>query len=210
MTWPRGVGGSITRSRSQPAALRGPCPDCVSQLFHANPLLGHCLRAAAKFLGCPALMRAKDTAGGASWRRGPGVLVCHSCVVPCSRREGGGGVPASAGELRRLGGAGCAPRGQPVWRSEESSGLCADDNVLVIPSQMLEAFAGLHPWGPLHREEGRGDRGGRSSPGGDRGGGGRQAAFSCCFELRGCPRSWAAQTLGSCSAGGCGFTWLKP
>lgn len=145
-------------------------------LFHTNPPLGHCLRAAAKSLGCLALIQAKGTAGSASWPQGPGMLVCHICVVPCSRREDGGGVPASAGELRRLGGAGRAPCGQPVWRAEESSGLCADDNVLVIPSHTWEVCAGPHPWALLHREEGRGDWGGRLSPAGDRGGGGRRFA----------------------------------
>lgn len=80
--------------------------------------------------------------------------VCHSSVVTRSCREDGGGVPASAGELRRLGGAGCASCGQPVWRSEESRGLCPDDYVLVIFSQMLLIFAPLHPWSLLHQEEG--------------------------------------------------------
>lgn len=80
--------------------------------------------------------------------------VCHSCVVTRSCREDGGGVPASAGELRHLGRAGCASRGQPVWRSEESRGLCPDDYVLVIFSEMLLIFAWLHPWSLLHQEEG--------------------------------------------------------
>lgn len=157
-------------------------------LFHTNPPLRHCLRAAAKSLGCLALIQAKGTAGSTSWPQGPGMLVCHICVVPCSRREDGGGVPASAGELRRLGGAGRAPCGQPVWRAEESSGLCADDNVLVIPSHTWEVGAGPHPRGP-------------ASPGGRERRLGReivtwwglwgrgQAVFCCCFELRGCPWS---------------------
>ncbi|XP_030351967.1 ATP-binding cassette sub-family F member 3 isoform X4 [Strigops habroptila] len=57
----------------------------------------------------------------------------HQCCRVTGKkvpREDGGGVPASAGELRHLGGAGCAPRGQLVWRSEESRGLCPDDHVL--------------------------------------------------------------------------------
>lgn len=72
-----------------------------------------------------------------------------------SCREDGGGVPASAGELWHLGGAGRAPCGQPVWRSEESRGLCPDDYVLVIFSQMLLILAWLHPWSLLVQEEGR-------------------------------------------------------
>uniref|UniRef100_A0A8B9SDT0 ATP binding cassette subfamily F member 3 n=1 Tax=Apteryx owenii TaxID=8824 RepID=A0A8B9SDT0_APTOW len=62
---------------------------------------------------------------------------CHleSTTINCPAApvlivEDRGGVPASAGELRCLGGAGRAPCCQPVWRSEESSGLCPDDYAL--------------------------------------------------------------------------------
>lgn len=120
----------------------------VSHVFLANPLHGR------EFPGSVAELPFAGVAEAAQC--GPvSHQVCHGCVVPWSCREDGGAVPAPAGELRHLGGAGRAPRGQPVRRPEEPCGLCPDDHALVMVSQMLLSFLWLHPWGLLHREGGR-------------------------------------------------------
>lgn len=111
-----------------------------------------CLQAAAKFQLALPVWHGLPGRGTHQVHGAKGPLsdnVCHSCLVTCSCREDRGGVPASPGELWRLGRAGRASRGQPVWRSEESCGLCPDDCVLVIFSQMLLIFLWLLHWEAL-------------------------------------------------------------
>lgn len=142
--------------------------------------------------------------------------MCHGYVVTRSCREDGRGVPASSGELWCLGGAGCASRGQPVWRSEEPRGLRPDDYVLVIFSQMLLTFAQLHPRILLHQEDvgiqGLSVAPRKACPGAFFGEGGChpggtmwKVAFSCCVGLtgkRGVPGAGQCQSRGKC-----GWLW---
>lgn len=141
--------------------------------------------------------------------------VCHSCVVTrWSCREDGGGVPASAGEVRRVRRAGCASCGQPVRRSEESGGLCPDDYVLVMFSQMLLIFAWLHLWSLLlpHRSLVLGGFYGEGGVTLGRLCGRRQGVLSHCLGLtgiRGVSRTGQHQSWGQAHVTGCGSKQLK-
>lgn len=147
--WGQGHLESVTG----PAA---PVPIVSVRFSRQTPsLVGNHLAAAAGFLPrCAGLAQAAWPQCPLSTESPVSHRVCHSCVVTRSCREDGGGVPAPAGELWRVGGAGRASCGQLVWRTEEPRGLCPDDYVLVIFSEILLIFAWLHPWSLLHWEEG--------------------------------------------------------